>query len=55
MPTDRWHRLIHIIGWQCGWPEVQRINGRLLVGFMCSTCGALSSLEECPEWMQDAD
>jgi hypothetical protein len=49
-----WHRVEHWLHWQRGHPEVVNIDGRYWVGFQCATCGAVTGMEECPEWLQDA-
>jgi hypothetical protein len=48
------HRVEHWLHWQRGHPEVVNIDGRYWVGFQCATCGAVTGMEECPEWLQDA-
>lgn len=46
------HWLVHRLHWQHGWPEVFTVEGRMYSGFMCATCGQMTSVHECPEWMQ---
>jgi hypothetical protein len=41
-----WHKIEHMIGWNCGNVETFWEGEKLMVGFRCS-CGKLSGVEEC--------